>query len=216
MSDWLVDPTHPSLDTPIAARLDDPELPDRLAWNAFRTLDQWDTDAWVPRLLDVALGADNGFSGLEWGDATVEVWRSGLQLTGSTDVVIDGPDAVVLVEATFQTDFGADHLAVGADHALTLPQRRDKPAAFVLVRPSVDEAAAEHLEDELAADLLDLPDGDGHGLTQEALEHIAGWMTWADLGALAVDVAEEADALHQEMVHRLVTELQARFPGIEV
>ena len=218
MSDWLADPTHPSLDTPIADRLNDATLPDRLTWNAFRTLAQWNTDVWVPGLLEVALGADNNFSGLDWAEATIEVWRSGLQMTGSSDVVIDGPEAVVLVEATFQTDVGADHLATGADHALGLAQRGagEKPAAFVLVRPSVDQHDAERLEDELAADLLDLPDGEGHGLTEQALENIAGWMTWADLGALAVDLAEEADPLHQEMVHQLVTQLQARFPGIDV
>lgn len=213
---WLVDPTHPSLDTPIAARIDDPTLPDHLTWNAFRTLAEWNTDVWVPSLLEVALGEENPFSRLEWSDATVELWRSGLQLTGSTDVVIDGPEAVILVEATFQTDIGADHLAVGADYALGLGRRDARPAAFVLVRPSVDEAATERLQDELAADLLDLPEGGGHGLREEALETIAGWVTWADVGSLATDLAEEGDAIHQEMVHHLVTELQERFPGIEV
>ena len=77
MSDWLADPTHPSLDTPIADRLNDATLPDRLTWNAFRTLAQWNTDVWVPGLLEVALGADNNFSGLDWAEATVEVWRIG-------------------------------------------------------------------------------------------------------------------------------------------
>ncbi|HET7652354.1 MAG TPA: hypothetical protein VFK42_04900 [Acidimicrobiales bacterium] len=218
-NDWLADANHPSLETPIAARLDDPALPDRLTWNTFHTLSQWNTDVWVPRFLEVALGEDNALVECEWGEASVDVWRSGLELTGSTDVVIDGPDAVVLVEATFLTDLGADHLAVGADAALGLPQRADsgKPAAFVLVRPSLDDAnEAERLQDELAADLLDLPEGEGHGLREEALEHIAGWLTWADVGALAVDIAEESDPLRQELVHRLVTQLQARFPGIDV
>lgn len=222
MSDWLADPNHPSLETPIAARLDDPTLPDRLTWNAFHTLSQWNTDRWVPRFLDIALGEDNALVECEWGGASVDVWRSGLELTGSTDVVIDGPDAVVLVEATFLTDLGADHLAVGADAALGLEQRSTadgtgKPAAFVLVRPSLDDPnEAERLEDELAADLLDLPEGEGHGLREEALEHIAGWLTWADVGALAVDIAEESDPLRQELVRNLVTQLQQRFPGIDV
>lgn len=218
MSDWLVDPTHPSLDTPIADRLDDGALPDRLTWNTFRTLAAWNTDTWVPRLLEVALGDDNALVESEWGEASVEVWRSGLELTDSTDVVIDGPDAVVLVEATFLTDLGADHLAVGADAALALPQRKGRPAAFVLVRPSPDPDGgdADRLDDELAADLLDLGEGEGHGLREQALGHIAGWLTWADVGALAVDIAEESDEFHQELVHRLVTQLQARFPGIDV
>ena len=213
---WLAEPEHPSLDTAIAARLDDPALPDRLTWNAFRTLAQWNTDVWVPSLLEVALGADNPLSHLSWADAIVEVWRSGLQLTGATDVLIESSEAVLLVEATFERSLGAEHLGAGADHALSLPSRGDRPVGFVLVTPGIDDDAAERLEDELAADLLDLPEGDGHGLREEALERIAGWMTWADLGALAIDLAEEADTIRSEMVHQLVTQLQERFPGIEV
>ena len=213
---WLADPEHPSLDTAIAARIDDPELPDRLAWNAFRTLAQWDADVWVPSLLEVALGPDNPLSGLEWAGASVEVWRSGLQLSGSTDVVIDGPEAVVLVEATFESELGAEHLGTGADHALSLAGRNSRPAGFVLVTTGIEEGDAERLEDELAADLLDLPEGEGHGLREEALERIAGWVTWADVGALAADLAEEADTIRSDMVHQLITQLQQRFPGIEV
>lgn len=213
---WLADSQHPSLDTPVAARLDDPALPDRLTWNTFRTLAQWNTDVWVPSLLEVALGPDNPLSRLEWGEADVELWRSGLQMTGSTDVVIDGPDAILLVEATFQDDLGADHLAVGADHALGLAARDGRPAGFVLVCPGLTDADADRLQDELDADLLDLPDGEGHGLREEALERIAGWMTWADVGALAADLAEEGDQIHREMVHQVITALQQRFPGIEV
>ena len=29
-------------------RIDDPRRPDRLAWNAFRTLAEWNSDVWVP------------------------------------------------------------------------------------------------------------------------------------------------------------------------
>ena len=68
----------------------------------------------------------------------------------------------------------------------------------------------------MTADLLDLPEGEGHGLRPEALEAVTGWMTWADLGALALDLAEEADPTRAEMVHLLITELQRAFPELEV
>ena len=41
-------------------------------------------------------------------------------------------------------------------------------------------------------------------------------MTWADLAALALDLAEEADPIRDEMVHLLITELQRTFPQLEV
>jgi hypothetical protein len=43
-----------------------------------------------------------------------------------------------------------------------------------------------------------------------------GWLTWAELGTVALDLAEEGDELRGEQVHRLVDELQERFPGIEL
>jgi hypothetical protein len=89
-------------------------------------------------------------------------------------------------------------------------------AGYVLIGPGVDEAESDRLGDAMAADLLDLPPGEGHGLRPEAIERIAGWTTWADVGALAVDLAEEADPLRAEMAHLLVTELQERYPGIDV
>lgn len=213
---WLAEPDHPSLATAMAARLDDPALPDRLAWNTFRTLAAWNTDVWVPAMLETALGPANPLSGFEWGDARVEVWKTGRHLDAATDVVVDGRDAVVLVEATFLDDLTAEHLAEGADAALGLAGRRDRPAGYVLLGPGVDDAEAERLADTLGAGFVDLAPGEGHGLRPEALDRIAGWLTWADVGALLVDLAEESGPLQASQVRRIITELQERFPGIEV
>src|SRR4051812_28231840 len=85
--DWLVDPQHPALSSPGADRIADGNYPDRLTWNAFQTLAEWDTDVWVPRLIEIALGGDLPIVEMEWGDATVELWKTGA--TGpNTDVVI--------------------------------------------------------------------------------------------------------------------------------
>lgn len=211
---WLAEPEHPALAAPVADRINDPLLPDRLTWNAFRTLATWNTDAWMERFLDVALGEGNPLSQLEWGESSVELWTSGLHLTDATDVVISGPEAVVLVQATFRADLSIDALGEGVEHALALPDRGSRQAAFVLLTPGIDEAEADRVGDALAADLLDLPDGEGHGLRPEALEHLTGWLTWADLGALALDLAEEADVLRKEMVHLLISELQRQFPDL--
>jgi hypothetical protein len=214
---WLAEPDHPGLRTPAAARVDDDDRPDRLAWNTFRTLAAWNTDVWVPALLEVALAEHSRLPSLSWADASVDVWGSGRDPgDASTDVVVAGPEAVVLVEATFATDLTVEHLAEGAEHALALPGRAGRPAAFVLLTPSVDQAEADRLADTLAADLLDLPPGGGRGLTEEAVERVTGWLTWADVAALALDLAEEADPVRAELVHLLVTELQQRFPGLEV
>lgn len=214
--DWLVDPDHRLLDEAAAAKLEDPAGPDRLAWNAFRTLAQWNTDVWVPALLEVALGPDNHFSAMEWSEAAVEPWASGLAVAGGTDVVIDGPEALVLVEATIRADLSAEHLARGASQVLGLDRRRGRPAAYVLLTPGLEAGEAEQVDDILTAGLVELPEGEGHGLRTDALEAMAGWLTWADLGVLALDLAEEADPLRTELVHRLITDLQDRFPGIEV
>ena len=213
---WLAEPGHPALAAPIADRVNDPALPDRLAWNAFRTLAAWNTDVWIPSFLEVAMGEDNALSGLEWGDAVVDLWRSGRHLTDAVDVLLDGPEALVLVECTFKDVLTPEHLGEGAEAALGLSERGDRMAGYVLIGPGVDEAEADRVRDALAADLLDLPPGEGHGLRPEAIEHIAGWTTWADLGALTLDLAEEADPLRAEMAHLLVTELQEQYPGIDV
>ena len=43
-----------------------------------------------------------------------------------------------------------------------------------------------------------------------------GWVTWHELCELALDLAEEADPLRDDQVHLLVTQLQSRFPDIDL
>jgi hypothetical protein len=198
MSDWLVDAENPLLSGVALARVDDGSRPDRLAWNAFRILALWETDVWVPRLLDVACGPDNPLAGLEWSGTSVVPWATGAAFDDAVDVVLDGPEALVVALATVTPELGADQLRAGAREAAAGTSASGKGAGLVVVlppdaaRPPLEEAASE------------LPDG------------TVGWLTWRDVGSLAVDLAEEADELRAEQVHRLVSDLQDRFPSLDL
>ena len=51
----------------------------------------------------------------------------------------------------------------------------------------------------------------------DALTGAVGWVTWHELGELALDLAEEEeDSLRADQVHLLVTQLQDRFPDIDL
>ena len=51
----------------------------------------------------------------------------------------------------------------------------------------------------------------------DALTDAVGWVTWHELGELALDLAEEEeDSLRADQVHLLVTQLQDRFPDIDL
>jgi hypothetical protein len=212
---WLVEPDHPALALPSATRINDGARPDRLTWNTFRLLAEWNSDVWVPALLETALGAQNPLSGLEWADATATVWGTDSDVEGSTDVVIEGRHARILVEATFAEDLTVDRLFAGARRALDLDGDHSQ-SGYVVVVVDAPEDLADRLQDTADADLSDFDRGDTHGLRPDALVHLCGWVTWRDLGTLALDLAEEADPLRAEQVHRLATELQERFPGIEL
>jgi hypothetical protein len=201
---WLVDPEHPALANPAAARIDEDNLPDRLAWNTFQTLAEFNSDVWVPAILEDALEADLPIVELEWGDATVELWATGVPLGSTTDIVITGPEALVLVEAGFQRDITVEHLMARGGEASTLAGPSRPQAAFVAVTVEPPPDLEGELEDLLKADIGD------------AVLRFTGVTTWAHLGSLALDLAEEADPLRAAQVHRLVTELQRTFPGIEV
>jgi hypothetical protein len=73
-----------------------------------------------------------------------------------------------------------------------------KGAGLVLVVPP---EAAEPSLDEAAA---------------EVAGGAVGWLSWRDLGALAVDLAEEADELRAGQAHRLVSDLQEQFPALDL
>ena len=215
-ANWLVDAENPLLTQIGLSRIDDARRPDRLAWNAFRTLALWETDAWVPRLLDVACGAGNPLAALEWSGASVIPWATGLALDDAADVLLDGPEALVVAVATLRHDLAVDELRAGVLEAVAGTQPGGKPAGFVAVVPPGAAGLDHRLAEATAADRpeeIDRPEEVG---ADELVAGATGWLTWPELGTLAVDLAEESDELRAEQVHRLVSELQEQFPDIEV
>ena len=189
-STWLVDAENPLLTEPVLARIGDPTRADRLAWNTFRTLALWETDVWVPRILGIACGEGTPLSAVEWSGASVVPWAAGLELDGVTDVVLDGPEALVVVGATLAAEFPVS-----------------EPSALVEI---VAEAAGSREAGFLA---VVGPGAEGLEATGDGR---TGWLTWTELGTVALDLAEEGDELRGEQVHRLVDQLQQRFPGSEL
>ena len=210
MSDWLVDAENPLLTEAVLARVGDQRRPDRLAWNAFRTFALWDSDVWVPRLLDVACGDGNPLAALEWSGASVIPWGSGLALEDAADIVLDGPEGVVVIVATFGADPPLGDLRAQALGALADTLGPGKEAGFVAVVPPAGAGPVPERQGATALGARDHPRSAGFAAAA------SGWMTWRDLGALAVDLAEEADELRSEQVRRLVSDLQQQFPEVEV
>jgi len=211
---WLVDIESPLLTDAALVRIDDAERPDRLAWNTFQTLALWDTDVWVPRFVEVACGEGSALEPLEWSGASVRPWGATLSHPTATDVLIDGPEAVIVVVATLRADPAIDELraaaldALGRTQALR-PADGDRQVGFVVVAPPgtpdlgpwLQAAADEPLSDDDVVEIV--PDA-------------SGWITWTEVGELALDLAEESDELRGEAVHRLVSEMQAQFPDAEL
>jgi hypothetical protein len=52
-------------------------------------------------------------------------------------------------------------------------------------------------------------------IASELLAEAMGWISWPELGRLALDLAEESDPGAGEQVRRLVSELQARYPAAD-
>jgi hypothetical protein len=188
---WLVDAENPLLTEPVLARMDNAASADRLAWNTFRTLALWETDVWVPRVLGIACGEGTPLAALEWSGASVVPWAAGLELDGVTDVVLDGPEALVVVGATLAADFPPG-----------------EPPGLLEV---VAEAAGGARESGFL--VVVAPGSEGVDVTGDGR---TGWLTWAELGTVALDLAEEGDELRGEQVHRLIDQLQQRFPGVEL
>ena len=188
---WLVDAENPLLTEPVLARMSDAGRADRLAWNAFRTLALWETDVWVPRILGIACGEGTPLAALEWSGASVVPWAAGLELDGVTDVVLDGPEALVVVGATLAADFPPDE------------------------PPGLLQVVAEVAGDAREAGFLAVV-APGSGGVEGTDDGRTGWLTWAELGTVALDLAEEGDELRGEQVHRLIDQLQQRFPGIQL
>jgi hypothetical protein len=118
-------------------------------------------------------------------------WAAGVDVGGVVDVLIEGPEAVVVAGATLGADLGTVDVA-----------------SFLA---EVSEAAGETREAGFLAVLA--PGVEGIEVTGDGR---TGWLTWAELGTLALDLAEEGDELRGEQVHRLVDELQQQFPGVEL
>jgi hypothetical protein len=208
-SEWLIDAADPLLDDSHLARVADARRPDRLAWNTFRTLALWNTDAWVPALLEIALGEENRLTPLEWADTNVVPWGAGVPGDDVCDVVLDGPEAYVVVVCSLSDQVPPEALAAGAIDALDGSLQGAREAGVVVVTPTVVDDLDERLR---AATEVELHDG---RLASELLDGAMGGATWPDLGRLALDLAEEGDpdVAPVEQVRQLVLEIEAAAPA---
>lgn len=206
--EWLVDPTSPVLTEEVLVRFQDDRRPDRLAWNTMRTLALWDADAWVPRLLEVACGHGNRLAALEWGGASVVPWPAPLDAPDVSDFVLDGPEAYVLLASTLVSDPSEEQLRAAAMASLDGSLHAVRDAGLVVVAPPGSDGLPARIE--MACD-FELHDG---RRLSELMTGATGWISWPELGRLALDLAEEGDpdVAPTAQVRRLVAELQARFP----
>jgi hypothetical protein len=204
--EFLADAQNPALTTAEMARMADPDKPDRLAWNTFRTLALWETDVWVPRIADVGLGTPNPVAGHEWSGASVQLWATGLELDRGTDVLLDGPEALTIAVAYVDPLPPSGEVRGAMAKVVSDAALGGRQPAFLAVVPSRDDETKlqEVLEQASAGDEFD------------ALTDAVGWVTWHELGELALDLAEEADPLREDQVHLLVNQLQSRFPDIDL
>ena len=204
---FLADPQNPALNSATMMLIGDESRPDRLAWNTFRTLALWETDAWVPRLLDIGLGAEHPVADVEWSGASVQLWATGLELDSGADVLIDGPQALVVGVATLQPAPPSGETRGAMMKAVSDAALGGRKPAFLAIVPTRDDEA------QLQAALEAAASGDG----LDALTDAVGWVTWHELGELALDLAEEEeDSLRADQVALLVDQLQDRFPDIDL
>lgn len=206
---WLVDIESPLLTEAALARIDDADLPDRLAWNTFQTLALWDTDVWVPRFVDLACGEANTLEVLEWSGSSVQPWGASVAYPGAVDVVIDGPEALIVAVATLDPDPPVAELRAAALEAVGHTVGPDRQVAFVLVVPP----GTPDLDPWLEVAAAEEPPS---GTLVELLPGSSGWLTWREVAELALDLAEEADELRGEAVHRLMSQIQSQFPDAEL
>jgi hypothetical protein len=204
---FLADPQNPALNSATMMLVGDDSRPDRLAWNTFRTLALWQTDAWVPRLLDIGLGGEHPVEDVEWQGASVQLWATGLELDSGVDVLIDGPHALLVCVATLQPAPLSGETRGAMLKAVSDAALGGRKPAFLAVVPTRDDEA------QLQAALEAAASGDG----LDALVESVGWVTWHELGELALDLAEEEeDSLRADQVALLVDQLQDRFPDIDL
>jgi hypothetical protein len=204
--EFLADAQNPALTSDELERMSDPSKPDRLAWNTFRTLALWESDVWIPRLLDVGLDGPNPLSDQEWSGASVQLWAAGLELDRGADVLLDGPEALTIAVAYLDPLPPSAEIRAAMAKVVSDANLGGRQPGFLAVVPSRDD------ETKLESVLEQAASGD----ELDALAEAVGWVTWHELGELALDLAEEADPLRDDQVHLLVTQLQRRFPDIEL
>ena len=204
---FLADPQNPALNSATMMLIGDDGRPDRVAWNTFRTLALWQTDAWVPRVLDIGLGGEHPIEDVEWEGAAVQLWATGLELDSGVDVLIDGPNALLVCVATLQPAPAPGETRGAMVKAVSDAALGGRKPAFLAVVPTRDDEA------QLQAALEAAASGDG----LDALTGSVGWVTWHELGELALDLAEEEeDSLRADQVALLVDSLQDQFPDIDL
>jgi hypothetical protein len=204
---FLADPQNPALNSATMTRIGDSGRPDGVAWNTFRTLALWDTDVWVPRLLDIGLGGDHPVADVEWSGASVQLWATGLELDNGADILVDGPEALVIGVATLDQAPPSGEIRGAMAKVVSDAALGGRKPAFLAVVPTRDDEAQLQAALEAAAAGDDL----------NALTGSVGWVTWHELGELALDLAEEEeDSLRADQVALLVDQLQDRFPDIDL
>ena len=201
-SEWIIDAT--ALNGEALARVNDPRRPDRLAWNTLRTLALWERDAWVPSLLEIACGDGNPLTPLDWTEASVVPWAETDAMPDLAGTALDGPQAYVLLACTLLSDPPEPQLRAAALAALDMSIQGARDAGVVVVAPPGSDGVLTRLE---RAAAVELHDG---RLARDLLT--LGWISWPELGRLALDLAEESDAAPREHVRCLVEELQQLFP----
>ena len=211
--DWLVEPDAPELQRGRGSRVADAGRPDRLAWNAFRTLALWNTDVWVPAFLETACGPVNPLSTRNWADARIDLWEWDIDDATTVDVTLDGRECIVLVEAALHPDLGSEQLARSCAAVIGRAFEEGRQGGYVVLTPDVAGDAAP-LGDLLTDRRLNQVIGERDDIDHEAVARAIGWCTWRDVGELLIDLAEESDALRADQAHRLVSELQSVFPAI--
>jgi hypothetical protein len=164
----------------------------------------WEPDRWVPSLLETGLGPSNRLSSHEWEGMSVQLWATGLDLDAAVDVVLDAPEALVLIEAAVDSSPSEAAIEAGMRTVIDVAGKGGRPPAFLLVAPEGDDEVGTRLETASA------------GTEFEPLAGAIGWLSWRELGRMALDLAEEADPLRDEQVHLLVSQLQSRFPNLQV
>jgi len=204
--EFLADAQNPALTSDELARMADPAKPDRLAWNAFRTLALWESDVWIPRLLDVGLDVPNPLSEQEWSGASVQLWATGLELDRGTDVLLDGPEALAIAVAYLDPVPPSAEIRGAMAKVVSDASLGGRQPGFLAVVPSRED------ESQLESVLEQAASGDEFDVLTDAV----GWVTWHELGELALDLAEESDPLRDDQVHLLMTQLQRRFPEIDL